>query len=163
MLMKLTKTTLLEFIEQELQEIIRKSDDEYCLYSKKKNPKTGKARNLGCYSSKKGAENREKEVQYFKNVSEYKVETPKHFNPTQMPGTADDVFHDCIASVKKSFKKHKYPLKKGKTLEDAAAAICTDSRKEGGATLDWGIKRKREVEKARPGGKSGYEKDVKSG
>jgi len=96
-------------------------------------------------------------------LQEYKVDTPKHFNPSQMPGTADDVFHDCIASVKKSFKKHDYPLKKGKTLEDAAAAICTDSRKEGGATLDWGIKRKREVEKARPGGKSGYEKDVKSG
>ncbi len=96
-------------------------------------------------------------------LEEYKVKTPKHFNPTQEPGTADDVFHDCIASVKKSFKKHDYKPYKGKTVEDAAAAICTDSRKEGGATLDWGIKRKREVEKARPGGKSGYEKDVKSG
>ena len=96
-------------------------------------------------------------------LEEYKVKTPKHFNPTQEPGTADDVFHDCIASVKKSFKKHDYKPYKGKNVEDAAAAICTDSRKEGGATLDWGIKRKREVEKARPGGKSGYEKDVKSG
>ena len=96
-------------------------------------------------------------------LEEYKVKTPKHFNPTQEPGTADDVFHDCIASVKKSFKKHDYKPYKGKNVEDAAAAICTDSRKEGGATLDWGIKRKREVEKTRPGGKSGYEKDVKSG
>ena len=98
-----------------------------------------------------------------KKKKDYKVKTPKHFSPKEMPGTADDVFHDCIKSVKKSFKKHDYPLHPGKTLEDAAAAICTDSRKEGGATLDWGIKRKREVEKARPGGKSGYEKDVKSG
>ena len=96
-------------------------------------------------------------------LGEYKVKSPKHFNPTQEPGTADDVFHDCIASVKKSFKKNDYKPYKGKNVEDAAAAICTDSRKEGGATLDWGIKRKREVEKARPGGKSGYEKDVKSG
>jgi hypothetical protein len=96
-------------------------------------------------------------------LEEYKVKTPKHFNPTQEPGTADDVFHDCIASVKKSFKKHDYKPHKGKNVEDAAAAICTDSRKEGGATLDWGTKRKKEVEKARPGGKSGYEKDVKSG
>tara|TARA_R110002096_G_scaffold395130_1_gene590489 strand:+ start:231 stop:578 length:348 start_codon:yes stop_codon:yes gene_type:complete len=96
-------------------------------------------------------------------LEEYKVKTPKHFNPTQEPGTADDVFRDCIASVKKSFKKNDYKPYKGKNVEDAAAAICTDSRKEGGATLDWGIKRKREVEKARPGGKSGYEKDVKSG
>jgi len=161
--MKLSKTILLEFIQEEIDEVIRKSGDEYCLYSKKKNPKTGKARNLGCYSSRKGAENREREVQYFKRVSEEKVETPKHFNPTQEPGTADDVFHDCINSVKKSFKKYGYKPFKGKTVEDAAAAICTDSRKEGGATLDWGIKRKREVEKARPGGKSGYESDVKSG
>jgi len=90
-------------------------------------------------------------------LQEYKVETPKHFKPTQLPGTADDVFHDCIASVKKSFQKHGYKPFKGKTVEDAAAAICTDSRKEGGATLDWGKKRKKEVERARPGGKSGYE------
>jgi len=93
-------------------------------------------------------------------LQEYKVETPKHFKPTQLPGTADDVFRDCIASVKKSFKKNDYPLKKGKTLEDAAAAICTDSRKEGGATLNWGEKRRREVEKARPGGLSGKEKEL---
>ena len=64
--------------------------------------------------------------------------------------TADDVFRDCIQSVKKSFKKHDYKPFKGKTVEDAAAAICTDSRKEGGATLNWGSKRRREVEKARP-------------
>jgi hypothetical protein len=93
-------------------------------------------------------------------VSEYKVETPKHFNPDQMPGTADDVFRDCIESVKKSFKRNGYKPFKGKTVEDAAAAICTDSRKEGGATLNWGEKRRREVEKARPGGLSGKEKDL---
>ena len=63
--MKLSKTILLEFIEEELEEVIRKSGDEYCLYSKKKNPKTGKARNLGCYPSRGGAEKREREVQYF--------------------------------------------------------------------------------------------------
>jgi len=88
-------------------------------------------------------------------LGEYKVKTPKHLNPSQEPGTADDVFHDCIASVKKSFKKQGYKPDPGKTVEDAAAAICTDSRKEGGATLDWGEKRKKEVEKARPGGKDG--------
>jgi len=96
-------------------------------------------------------------------LSEDKTKTPKHFSPKQMPGTADDVFHDCINSVKKSFKKHGYTPDPGDTVEDAAAKICTDSRKEGGATLDWGTKRKREVEKARPGGKTGYEADVKSG
>jgi len=90
-----------------------------------------------------------------KKKKDYKVDTPKHFNPSQMPGTADDVFHDCITSVKKSFKKHKYKPYPGDDVEDAAAKICTDSRKEGGATLDWGEKRKKEVERARPGGKPG--------
>lgn len=88
------------------------------------------------------------------------VETPKHFNPRQMPGTADDVFHDCILSVKKSFKKYGYTPDPGDTVEDAAAKICTDSRKEGGATLNWGEKRRREVEKARPGGLSGKEEPL---
>mgnify|MGYP005819320803 CR=1 FL=1 len=88
-------------------------------------------------------------------VEEYKLKTAKHFSPKEEPGEADDVFHDCINSVKKSFKKHNYKLHPGKTLEDAAAAICTDSRKEGGATLDWGERRKKEVERARPGGKTG--------
>ena len=54
--MKLTKAKLLEIVEEELQEIIRKSGDEFCLYSKKKNPKTGKKRNLGCYPSRRTAE-----------------------------------------------------------------------------------------------------------
>jgi hypothetical protein len=154
---KLSKTILLEFIEEELEEVIRKSGDEYCLYSKKKNPKTGKARNLGCYPSRGGAEKREREVQYFKSVSEEKSD--KHFSPGQEPGAADDTFYSCIEKVKKSFKKHNYKVKKGKTLEDAAAAICTDSRKEGGATLDWGEKRKKDVERKRPGGKTGNESE----
>lgn len=59
---------LREFILQELlSEIIRQSGGKYCLFSKKKNPKTGKRRNLGCYGSKSGAEQREREVQYFKH------------------------------------------------------------------------------------------------
>ena len=59
---------LREFILQELlSEIIQKSGGKYCLFSKKKNPKTGKRRNLGCYGSKSGAKQREREVQYFKH------------------------------------------------------------------------------------------------
>ena len=144
--MKLTKAKLLEIVEEELQEIIKKKDGEFCLHSKK-------GRNLGCYPSRSGAEKREREVQYFKSVSEEKAD--KHFSPRQSPGQADDTFHDCINSVKKSFKKHDYKPDAGDTVEDAAAKICTDARKEGGATLDYGEKRKKEVERARPGGKSG--------
>ena len=36
------------------------------LYSRKKNPRTGKQRNLGTFSSRKAAEKHERAVQYFK-------------------------------------------------------------------------------------------------
>jgi hypothetical protein len=38
----------------------------YRLYSRKKNPKTGKRRNLGTFETRKAAEKHEKAVQYFK-------------------------------------------------------------------------------------------------
>jgi hypothetical protein len=38
----------------------------YRLYSRKLNPKTGKRRNLGTFSSLAAAEKHEREVQYFK-------------------------------------------------------------------------------------------------
>lgn len=39
---------------------------EYRLYARKKNPKTGKRRNLGTFKSRPAAEKHEKDVQYFK-------------------------------------------------------------------------------------------------
>jgi len=39
---------------------------EYRLYSVKLNPKTGKRRNLGTFTTREGAEKHEREVQYFK-------------------------------------------------------------------------------------------------
>ncbi len=38
----------------------------YRLYSAKKNPKTGKRRNLGTFKSRAAAEKHERAVQYFK-------------------------------------------------------------------------------------------------
>ncbi len=38
----------------------------YRLYSRKINPKTGKRRNLGTFTSRAAAEKHEREVQYFK-------------------------------------------------------------------------------------------------
>jgi hypothetical protein len=47
--------------------MIRKlKSGKYRLYSKKKDPKTGKRRNLGTFDTKKEAEKHEQEVQYFK-------------------------------------------------------------------------------------------------
>ena len=54
------KTGEVEEWKEELDEIIKKSGDEYCLKSKK-------GKNLGCYPSKAGAEKREKQVNYFKH------------------------------------------------------------------------------------------------
>ena len=48
--------------------MIRKlKSGEYRLYSRKKNPKTGKRRNLGTFSSRAAAEKHERAVQYFKH------------------------------------------------------------------------------------------------
>ena len=47
--------------------MIRKlKSEEYRLYSRQKDPKTGKRRNLGTFSSRDKAEAHERAVQYFK-------------------------------------------------------------------------------------------------
>jgi hypothetical protein len=48
--------------------MIRKlKSGEYRLYSRKKNPKTNKRRNLGTFKSMEAAKKHEKAVQYFKH------------------------------------------------------------------------------------------------
>ena len=47
--------------------MIRKlPNGKYRLYSRKKNPKTGKRRNLGTFKSRAAAEKHERAVQFFK-------------------------------------------------------------------------------------------------
>jgi hypothetical protein len=47
--------------------MIRKlASGKYRLYSRKKNPKTGKRRNLGTFDTRTAAEKHEREVQYFR-------------------------------------------------------------------------------------------------
>lgn len=47
--------------------MIRKlKSGEFRLYSVKKNPKTGRRRNLGTFSTRQAAERHERQVQYFK-------------------------------------------------------------------------------------------------
>jgi hypothetical protein len=49
--------------------MIRKlSNGHYRLYSRKKNPKTGKRRNLGTFKSRAAAERHERAVQFFKRA-----------------------------------------------------------------------------------------------
>jgi hypothetical protein len=46
--------------------IRRLATGQFRLYSRKKNPKTGRRRNLGTFSSRAAAEKHERAVQYFK-------------------------------------------------------------------------------------------------
>jgi hypothetical protein len=47
--------------------MIRKlASGQYRLYSRKKNPKTGKRRNLGTFSTRAAALKHEREIQFFK-------------------------------------------------------------------------------------------------
>ncbi len=47
--------------------MIRKlKSGEYRLYSRKKNPRTGKGRNLGTFKTREAAEKHERAVQFFK-------------------------------------------------------------------------------------------------
>jgi hypothetical protein len=46
--------------------IRRLASGKYRLYSRKKNPKTGKRRNLGTFDTRAAAEKHERAVQYFK-------------------------------------------------------------------------------------------------
>jgi hypothetical protein len=46
--------------------VIRKLKSGYRLYSRKKDPKTGKRRNLGTFDTREAAQKHEREVQYFK-------------------------------------------------------------------------------------------------
>jgi hypothetical protein len=50
--------------------MIRKlKSGEYRLYSSKKDPKTGRRRNLGTFGSREAAEKHERKVQFFKRRS----------------------------------------------------------------------------------------------
>jgi hypothetical protein len=50
-------------------DMIRKlKSGEYRLYSRKVNPKTGKRRNLGTFTTRAAAEKHERAVQYFKRA-----------------------------------------------------------------------------------------------
>jgi hypothetical protein len=50
--------------------MIRKiASGQYRLYSRKKNPKTGKRRNLGTFKTRAAAEKHEQAVQFFKRRS----------------------------------------------------------------------------------------------
>ena len=57
---------LLAFRIAEVIMIRKLKSGEYRLYSKKKDPKTGKRRNLGTFDTRAAAEKHEREVQYFK-------------------------------------------------------------------------------------------------
>jgi len=55
-----------EFLHTTCFMIRKLKSGEYRLYSRKKDPKTGKRRNLGTFASRAAAEKHERAVQFFK-------------------------------------------------------------------------------------------------
>jgi hypothetical protein len=56
-----------ELATEDNKSMIRKlPSGEFRLYSRKKNPKTGRRRNLGTFKTREGAEKHERAVQFFK-------------------------------------------------------------------------------------------------
>jgi hypothetical protein len=53
--------------ERSLAMIRKLASGEYRLYSRKADPRTGKRRNLGTFSTREKAQQHEREVQYFKS------------------------------------------------------------------------------------------------
>jgi len=75
-------------LAEDLDEIIKKlGKRKYRLYSKKKNPKTGKRKDLGTFNSRKAAKKREGQIQYFKHLKEENEEIiyfpAKHLKSTK--------------------------------------------------------------------------------
>ncbi len=56
------------FRVEETEMIRRLASGKYRLYSKKKDPRTGKRKNLGTFVSRAAAEKHERAVQYFKRA-----------------------------------------------------------------------------------------------
>jgi len=54
------------WIARRIRMIRKLTTGEYRLYSRKKDPKTGKRRNLGTFPTRAAAEKHERAVQYFK-------------------------------------------------------------------------------------------------
>jgi hypothetical protein len=52
--------------DAEIAMIRKMKDGRYRLYSRKRNPKTGKRRNLGTFSTRAAAQKHERAVQFFK-------------------------------------------------------------------------------------------------
>jgi hypothetical protein len=58
--------------------MIRKlKSGQYRLYSRKINPRTGRRRNLGTFSSRAAAEKHEREVQYSSGIEQLTVSGPR--------------------------------------------------------------------------------------
>ncbi len=57
---------MVQFEARETVMIRKLASGKYRLYSRKKNPRTGKRRNLGTFNTRKAAEKHERAVQYFK-------------------------------------------------------------------------------------------------
>lgn len=65
----MSEDLLKEFIRDVLNEIIRKCGNKWCLYTKEKDPKTGKRKRLGTHDTKQDAYKQEYAIEKSKDRS----------------------------------------------------------------------------------------------
>ena len=94
---------------KEIEETIVKVDGKYRLLSKK-------GKNLGTYDTKKGAIDREKQVQYFKHMGESIIDIPRRTYAKAIFDNADTdnpkIKSEIIGMIMKQFTEFKkeYPI-----------------------------------------------------
>jgi len=133
--------------EEQLNEIIVKRGDKFCLVSKSKT-KEGKRKSLGCYPSREGAENREKQVQYFKHLKEEILKTLEEV--LQEEKKKDD---RCVRIAKRKYKAWPSAYASGAVVKCRQGKIWKGVS-EGTEELDeeWSEKYKKSIDCKHPKG-----------
>jgi hypothetical protein len=110
---------------EQLNEIIVKRGDKFCLVSKSKT-KEGKRKSLGCYPSREGAKKREKQVQYFKHLKEEILKVLEEV--LQEEKKKDD---RCVRIAKRKYKAWPSAYASGAVVKCRQGKIWKSVKEEG--------------------------------
>jgi len=91
-------------ITELLTEYIVKQDDQWCVKSLKKN-RQGHRKNLGCYDSRAGAEQRLGQVDYFKHANESYDEDDEDYAELHSINTAKQLIPELLKSAQHAYDK----------------------------------------------------------
>lgn len=133
--------------EEQLNEIIVKRGDKFCLVSKSKT-KEGKRKSLGCYPSREGAKKREKQVQYFKHLKE---EILKVLEEVLLEEKKKD--DRCVRIAKRKYKAWPSAYASGAVVKCRQGKIWKSVKEEGQELEEeWSEKYKKSIDCKHPKG-----------